>query len=253
MVTVEIPHGGSGTGIHYWILKGVGCPIAASLADTHSLSCSPGARMVGTMVHAYLEQWRNERISAGDRMTFIDPKEGCPPPSEEDEDEAHRLFVAYCQERTRGYFGPVAGTEVKLSGNAVETAVGVAPFTALVDLITVNPDGTLTITDYKTSRASGNVYCRGTALLQLHAYYIAARASGYDVSRIQVEQITKTKTPKINIYEIDPPSPGQIIALRRFLQYAKTRSESGLTGPHLPSCDTCEWMRAGVCRRGIVT
>ena len=256
MKKLYVSHGGSGEGITSWAAWGVDCLIAQDLqARGIHADCKPGPRLLGTMVHIYLDAWRRGEIDAGEEVLWLDDQ--ClDDPNEEMCAEALRLFTAYSVdhcERNPARHGSVVATELQLEGRDVEDVIGVSPFTARLDLIVGDADG-MTLIDYKTASASGDGRYRfGRGRMQLHAYWLAARAKGYPVDTIQVHQITKAKTPKVNIYSIDPPTPGDVIALRRFVAYAKHRRETAVRGPHLTDCDHCQWLWAGNCLRGVVS
>lgn len=249
MKVVPIPHGGSGDGITSWVQWGTGCLIASDFSATQSRLCSNPNLTLGTMFHEYMRLWRQGDIEAAEEVRFVDLLCGYPPEVEIQE-EAYRLFKHYCENEEFEKFGTILACEQHISGPDVESAVGVSPYAATIDLLA----GTFTdctLVDYKTAAKSGEKsYTKGKGKLQLHAYYLAAKSQGYNVTRIVIEQITKTKTPKVNTYDIDLPTPADISALRNFLQYAKHRRENGTRGVMLTACDSCDWYYSGHCLPG---
>ena len=242
----DLPHGGSGAGISTWMARGTGCLIAADLADQHPRKCGNQSLVIGTMTHEYLRLWRSGQIAAGARVAFVDSHCG-EDPEDEWQDEAYRLFQNYSENESPNKFGPILWTEKHLEGPAVCAALGVTPFTAQIDLLAGTLDN-CTLVDYKTARASGDSrYTTGTGRAQLVAYWMAAKAAGYNVTRIVIEQLTKTKTPKVNTYEMQLPRFDEQRRLKRFLQGAILRYQSGQRTVWLSQCDTCRFYADGQC------
>lgn len=249
MLTVDIPHGGSGEGITGWIKWATGCLIAADLSATNPRPCDNEALLVGTMTHEYLRLWRSDFIAAAERVQFVDTQCGTDIP-EEWQDEALRLFAQYSENEDKEKFGPIRAVELRLSGAQVEAALGVSPYTAQIDLL-AGRDGNLHLVDYKTSRASGDKrYTSGPGLIQLHAYYFAALAAGYDINKIKIEQLVKTKTPKVNTYDIPLPTIADQRALQKFLGAAQLRRQNGPRSVMLTQCGYCRHKQHGRCIPG---
>jgi len=244
-IEVLLPRGGSGEGITGWTKWGTGCLIAQDLSRSVRLPLGK-ATTIGSMVHAYLEMWRSGKLDPDAQAVSFCDDDGIPVEAEW-QAEALRLFDAYREMRAIDHHGPVLATELHLSGPEVETALGVSPYTAQIDLLAGTKDDCVLV-DYKTAAASGGGrYTGGAGKLQMHAYYLATRAAGYRVTKIMIEQITKTKTVKVNDYEIELPTPGQIRKLRKYLQFAKHRRATGSRDPLLPFCDSCDYRYHGHC------
>lgn len=241
--TITLKRGGSGEGITGWLSWGTGCLLACDLQSQVRLPLTKNLT-IGSMVHGYLEAWRSGQLLPDQPVDYIDD-DGTPIDSEW-QAEAKRLCGYYTDNRTINHYGAVLATELHITDPAAGLAVGVSPYTAQIDLLAGTKDDT-TLIDYKTASSSGNRYATGRYRLQMHAYWLAATAIGYRVRRIVVEQITKTKVPKINEYEIDLPTPGQIAKLRQFLAAAKHRRACGDRIALLPLCDTCEYRTHGHC------
>lgn len=249
MRIIDIPHGGSGNGITSWVQWGTGCLIAGDLSQEHKRPCTNQNFLIGTLVHEYLRLWRSGEIDCGEQVEFVDSTCGIPP-DEDTQDEALRLFRAYCEEETVEKFGPVIATELRLESPEICEAVGVTPYAATIDLLAGSKESA-TLVDYKTARASGDrYYTSGSGRIQMVAYYLATQAAGYSVDKIVIEQITKTKTPKVNTYEQELPTRSEINALRNFLRHANHRRTYGHRGIWLPSCDGCHWRATGHCLPG---
>lgn len=253
MLDFYIPHGGSGPGgMSAWVKWGTKCLIAGDLAQSVGpRPCADPKLLIGTCFHGYMQLWRQNLIADDERVNFLDNVCGYPP-SGEVQDEAYRLFLAYTESQEKEKWGPVLETEAFLSGPHVEKALGVSPFAATIDLL-AGTHNNCTLVDYKTARASGaSRYTQGDGRLQWTAYYMAAIAAGYNVTRVVIEQVTKTKTPKVNTYEMVLPSVAEQKALQAFLRGAKLRREHGLRTVWLTSCDACSFRSGGLCLPGSV-
>ena len=204
--------------------------------------------LVGSMVHAMIE------VELTEGQDFLPGKDEPPiaftfegtdfEPPEDAAKEAHRVYWGWVKVRQDWNEGTTLGAELQL-----EAKVGEHTIQALIDHLVEDEDGTLTIEDFKTSSRSEDVYSTGRTRLQMHHYVIAAWANGYDVQRVRIRQIVKTKAVKENVYEnIDLPTPQREAWFQRYLDGAAAREAQGPLGPHGAGCDWCYFRKTMRCK-----
>lgn len=225
-----IQEGGSGSGVGYWRRWSL-CPRKAWLSEQADENTSveekpvPNDRaLVGTLVHAYLELWREGVINDPEEVEFtarFDIKE-------EVLAEAMRLAKWYFANCTRDGLGRVVATEFRFEN---PETIKITPFTGLIDLLVevqdvvefnkVN-DCTLIqpgyyIVDYKTTSAFGqNDTMRWSLDPQPTAYMMALKAK-YQLEGMLIEQIGTTKTPKRRVLQLPMPNEAEERGLNNYL------------------------------------
>jgi len=236
------------------------CPEKQRLKILHPQTCdqiyrpgkgdAPNAMLVGTIVHAYAEAEAKDEWKEGDGPAEITDSQCDWTIPQNTQDEAWRVFDSWHGIRTNYAMGAdVLGVELHLSAGVKETLKGPEyPIDALIDRLVRDPDGAITIEDLKTSGRSGDNHSTGRTRLQLHLYCIAAWLHGYDVQRLRVRQIVKTKEVKEELFEIDLPTPTREAWIARYLKGALAREAIGPLGPWGSGCDYCHFGKNLICK-----
>ena len=191
--------------------------------------------LVGSLVHLMIDH----EVKAGNGpikecpVFWDDECEWTPP--DEAIDEAWRVYRDWAKIR-KGWDGrkPIS-SELLLKA---ELAPGIH-VSALIDWLGYDEDGVLVLEDFKTAGRSGDIHSRGRTRLQLQLYTMCAWANNYDVQKIQVRQIVKTKEVKEELFTIDLPTFTREDLILRYLQGAKSREALGELGPRGAECDFC--------------
>lgn len=255
---VELSHGGSGPwGNSAWAARVNGCLEQLRLQSERPIPCEqvyrpsktgPNAMLVGSMVHAYIEHELKHGQAVlpskdEDPITFIDSECEWDPPADAAK-EAHRVYWGWVKARQNWGEGKTEGAEILLDAD-----INGVRIQAKVDHLVVDPDGVLTLEDFKTSARSEDVYSTGRGRLQMQLYTMAAWHLGYDVQRIRIRQIVKTKEVKENIYQgIDLPTPMREDWILRCLRGGLAREAAGPQGPWGSGCDWCYYGRNLICK-----
>lgn len=262
MLTINVHNtGGSGPyGASAYRSRATGCTERVKLDLAQQLPCDeiykptptglPNNLMLGTMVHALAE---HELIgikipTKNELINFIDPQCGWDIPDEW-QAEALRIYRGWV--KVRKPFGLIFGAELLLRQTCKPEPPNPLgfPLDSKIDLLHQYPgEDFLTLTDFKTSGKSGDSYSKGDARVQQQLYTINAWSHGYDVGRIEIRQIVKTKEIKENVYQIDLPTPARERWLRRYCEGALKRELALMPGPRGGECDFCPHSKTGACR-----
>lgn len=246
-VTFEIKGGGSGSGIGYW-RKWLLCSRKAYLEEQAKIEdCGEGGppperAYIGTLFHAYMELWRQDKIGHVKDVEF----EAEYPPTGAVLDEAQRIGQWYIENRKKDDLGKVVETEWFFED---PPSIRISPITGLVDLLTCIEDVdavnaahglNLTvpgyyITDYKTTGKFTEIDTMKWAYdPQPVNYYTAARDRGYNVQGILIDQVGTTKTPKYRILQIPKPTDMQVEGLNKFLEACYTARTLAMEEDYMP-------------------
>jgi len=259
--------GGSGTGISYWRELALGCARRAQLRqeeDEQQNRHLSGSLGTGTILHALMAAYYSGKATSVVKIGFTEGTTY----DEEARIEAERLFSAYRVEHKPDEFGEVIGVEVDISESpAVEVAVGIAPFTARLDLVVKMDAATcrrlsylgqlqpgIYIVDHKTTAymtaASYERYARD---LQFIAYQVAynAMCSPSTCKGLIVNVLTKTKTPEVVRILVPPPTTVDRAILAVVTNQARQKRTSNAPNPDrcFDYNSVCPFLTNGRCFR----
>ena len=240
-----LPNGGSGPGGNsWWAKRATGCLERIRLSDEYPVhpenfykptKTGPNAMLVGSIVHRLIQE--EQEALRGPLQTkpaiYDDYWEWEPP--QDAQDEAWRIYQGWLKARKQWDVNETKGIELLLTAELAPDIHAAA----LVDRLVVDPDNVLCLEDLKTSARSGDNHSKGRTRLQLHLYTMVGWANGYDIQRIRVRQIIKTKEIKEELFTLDLPDPLREEWLVRYLQGARAREKAGSFGPCGDECDFC--------------
>lgn len=268
--------GGSGTGVSYYNSL-LGCPRKAQLR-AKEMENNPYNGMtgslpldIGTIFHEFLELYYTDPKARMQNPSAIQFVQDSGDPAALDEQarlEAERLFRAYRTKFPSDELGSVVALEEQLEGEVVESAVGVSPFTARLDMVvkigvkdcrrlqnTRNIEVTpgYYIVDHKTATARyGNIRDIYTNSLQFTAYYLAWNAV-HPKQKVQgtlVNIVFKNKEVRFETIVVPPPTGIQIKALHNMFRIAKSRDPDEANSTQCFMWGrTCKYLTDGLCDR----
>lgn len=262
MIEIEIPHGGSGTGVNYWKNWADSCPIAAHLGERIHTDCNDrrGA-LRGTLVHGMLPLWRSGEWDGNEKLAFIDTR--CRPPAADIIAEAFHLFGGYRRQRTRDFWGVDLCNEIVVSAEDLAPYAGMTPLSAAIDHIFYLSEADIErlreagvgrfangpgeyIYDLKTASAENqDAWLKWQMFPARVVYYWAAKALGYEPRGIIYEEVIHRKDVGIRALELTLPMPHEEDIVRAWLKQAVKNREEFYTNqrryPNLTQCSSCEY------------
>jgi hypothetical protein len=254
-IDIELKEGGSGAfGNGAYAGRATGCTEQARLSVEHPVPCAdiyketatgkPNAMLVGSLVHAMAE-WDALAVEAIQPKEIVNFRCECGwVPYESAVKEGRRVYDGWVKIRKGWRDGKLKGVELRL-----DAVIDGVQMSALIDRLVEDPDGVLCLEDLKTSATSGDKHSKGRTRLQMHLYCIVAWANGFDVQRIRVRQIVKTREIKEEIFTtIDLPTPAREAWILRYLKGSLAREARGSDGPRGADCDYCRFAYNGLCR-----
>lgn len=240
----------------------VSCPRKAHLnreLRDNSLPTKDSLRL-GIYLHKILELYHSETI----KTYTVDP---LTLGKDETWHKAMEIFENYKVHISPTYFGEVLYCELLLpqdenQKSKITDTFEISKLTCRIDMIVRTHSGNIAIIDHKTTSVDIESSRGETSQLeyglsgQLWLYYLIYNSiyPEQTASEIIINIIGTTKTKQLKQLSIKPPSPGQIFALKRFLQVAydidKTNSMF-FTGCFGRFNNPCPHLTSGLCDRGL--